>query len=90
MGDFGPGTTLQERIRQGRVFLAEDSPVGALWKPDRNNFGPRAGFAWDVTGDGRTSLRGGYGLSYERNFGNVTFNVIQNPPNYAVIALSAR
>ena len=27
------------------------------------------------------------GLAYERNFGNVTFNVIQNPPNYAVIAL---
>jgi hypothetical protein len=26
-------------------------------------------------------------MSYERNFGNVTFNVIQNPPNYAVIAL---
>ncbi len=34
-------------------------------------------------GNGKTSLRGGYGISYERNFGNVTFNVIQNPPNYA-------
>ena len=31
------------------------------------------------------SFRGGYGISYERNFGNVTFNVIQNPPNYGVI-----
>jgi hypothetical protein len=31
-------------------------------------------------GDGKTSLRGGYGMAYERNFGNVTFNVIQNPP----------
>jgi hypothetical protein len=38
-------------------------------------------------GDGKTSLRGGYGLAYERNFGNVTFNVIQNPPNYAVLSL---
>ena len=34
------------------------------------------------------SLRGGYGISYERNFGNVTFNVIQNPPNYAVVVLN--
>ena len=38
-------------------------------------------------GDGKTSLRGGYGISYERNFGNVTFNSIQNPPNYAVVSL---
>jgi hypothetical protein len=42
-----------------------------------------------VTGDGKTSLRGGYGMAYERNFGNVTFNVIQNPPNYAVVAITA-
>ena len=33
-------------------------------------------------------MRGGAGISYERNFGNVTFNVIQNPPNYAVIVLN--
>ena len=36
-------------------------------------------------GTGKTSVRGGYGISYERNFGNVTFNIIQNPPNYAVV-----
>ena len=33
-------------------------------------------------------MRGGYGISYERNFGNVTFNVIQNPPNYATIVVN--
>ena len=33
------------------------------------------------------SLRGGYGIGYERNFGNVTFNVMQNPPNAAVISV---
>ena len=31
---------------------------------DTNNFGPRAGVAWDVVGTGRTVVRGGYGLYY--------------------------
>ncbi len=34
-------------------------------------------------------MRAGYALRYERNFGNVTFNVIQNPPNDGVIGVSA-
>ena len=63
--------------------------MGGLWAKDTNNYAPRVGFAWDVFGDGSTSLRGGYGMGYERNFGNVTFNVIQNPPNYAVVSLVA-
>jgi hypothetical protein len=86
---FGAGATPQERIRLGRVLRAPDSLVGGLWEPDKNNFAPRIGAAWDVFGDGKTSARAGYGLSYERNFGNVTFNVIQNPPNYAVVSITA-
>ena len=86
---FGPGNTLQERIRTGSVQVAQNSAVGGLWQKDWNNFAPRLGFAWDITGDGKTSLRGGYGMSYERNFGNVTFNVIQNPPAQTVVALTA-
>jgi hypothetical protein len=85
---LGDGASIFERIRNGRIMLAQDSPIGKLWNVDKNNFAPRLGIAWDVFGDGKTSLRGGYGMAYERNFGNVTFNVIQNPPNYATVQIT--
>ncbi len=84
---FGSGSNLVQKIANGFVQTAPKSPIGKLWSPSWRNFGPVIGFAWDVFGDGRTSVRGGYRLGFERNFGNVTFNVIQNPPNYAVLSL---
>jgi outer membrane receptor protein involved in Fe transport len=76
-------------VRTGSILPSNQSPIGSLWKSDWNNFAPRVGFAWDVSGDGRTSLRGGYGMAYERNFGNVTYNVLFNPPQYLVASIDA-
>jgi Carboxypeptidase regulatory-like domain len=56
MANFVPGTGLVQVGSQG---------LSDLYQSDRNNFGPRFGFAYDVTGKGRTILRGAYGFYYD-------------------------
>ncbi|HEY1806551.1 MAG TPA: carboxypeptidase regulatory-like domain-containing protein [Terracidiphilus sp.] len=82
---FGSGNGIEAQTRTGQVYIADKSPVGQFWKPSWGTFAPRVGFAIDLFGNGRDSLRGGYGVSYERNFGNVTFNASFNPPASAVV-----
>jgi outer membrane receptor protein involved in Fe transport len=92
---FGTSGTLQDRIRAGKILRVNDpapagvqNPGGKLWNTNYKQFAPRLSFAYDLTGDGKTSLRGGYGISYERNFGNVTYNVALNPPAQLAISFS--
>jgi hypothetical protein len=52
-------------------------------------YGPIVGFAWDVRGDGKTSVRGGFGMTYTRIFTNqdCSFNCASNPPTISTINL---
>ena len=61
----------------GIVFPGDAGVPRGMIQTDRNNFAPRVGFAWDVTGDGRTSLRGAYGIFYDATNADLIQNVGQ-------------
>ncbi len=88
-GSFSPTTGM---VQQGQGGL------GTVWKPDRTNFSPRVGFAWDIGGNGKTVVRGGASVIYssfvlftflaEFDFQNDTATSLASVPTGALLQVN--
>lgn len=66
-------------LSSGHLILAANSS-DTLTETDRNNFSPRLGLAYDIRGDGKSVIRGGYGIFYFLDRGGINNQLAQNPP----------
>jgi hypothetical protein len=62
------------------IFVSGNGIERALVRDRGVHFGPRFGFAYDVTGKQNIVVRGGGGIFYDRPQGNIVFDTVRNPP----------
>lgn len=73
---WGPGDNFAERLRNASV-----GRVTSLYRPQRTNFSPRIGLAFDPFGDGKTSLRAGFSIAYVPHHGQSISGARALPPD---------
>jgi hypothetical protein len=97
MGSFFPA--LQASRTHSTKF--PNAPAGLLFAGDPgfnsngvasafDHFMPRLGFAYDVFGTGKTSVRGGFGMFFDSRINSTLFNIYSNlPPFITSVALNS-
>lgn len=83
----GQQSTIIPSAPLGLVFPGDTGITRSTIATDKNNFAPRIGFAWDIKGNGKMSVRGAYGIFYDRLIGLLPFQFGLDPPNYIIPSL---
>jgi hypothetical protein len=77
-----PGVQSQRFVNAplGLVFPGDPGAPNGWYFPDYKDFAPRIGFAWDPFGNGKTSVRGGFGMFYDTLNGWMSDWATDEPP----------
>ncbi|HET9529797.1 MAG TPA: TonB-dependent receptor, partial [Blastocatellia bacterium] len=79
-------TERHSRLNNLRDPLDPMVTVGKPFVTSKDNFAPRVGFAWSVTDDGKTALRGGAGIFFDQYLAHQWWNSLVRLPPFAVTA----
>lgn len=73
---YGQGSTFHERLANASLTRVE-----RLYTPEKLNFSPRLGLAYDPFGDGKTAIRAGFSLAYQPHHGQSISGARALPPD---------
>jgi len=75
----------------GFIVAGQNSPYGShVSNNDNRNFAPRIGIAWDPFGNGKTSVRAGYGIFYDAALAGIfEQNVFNDPPFTTSVSIAS-
>jgi hypothetical protein len=86
---MGSGSDLRTRLQGAQVVERHYYLEGGLWSGGQHTLAPRASVAWDPTGDGRMSVRGGIGRSFDRMSNQIWDSEHLNLPGFAIATVLA-
>ena len=65
------------------LIAGQNGVSRSILKANRNDWGPRLGFAYRPTNDNKTVIRGGYGIFYNQVITNAQYILRENPPFFS-------